>query len=65
MAAAGGSPPLALEFEKEGGKKTPKPSEAPCTTSDVGQWQPQGSDSFLTRDWLPKTHGFLSGPLLP
>lgn len=43
-------------------KKTPKPSEAHCTTSDVGQWQPQGSDNFLTRDWLLKPTASCLGP---
>lgn len=43
-------------------KNPQKPSEARCATSDVGQWQPQGSDKFLTRDWLPKPTASCLGP---
>lgn len=31
--------------------------------SDVGQWQPQGPDSFLARDWLPNLRLPVRGPL--
>lgn len=33
--------------------------------SDVGQWQPQGSDSFLACDWLPNLWLPLWGPSAP